>query len=51
VEDGAPRLAGMGDYTDICRRCEDGEWRIASRYISNVHSITAKADESRNKPS
>ena len=49
VVEGAPRLAGMGDYTDVCRRGEDGVWRIASRYVSNVYSITEFFDENRDK--
>ena len=44
--DGSPTAGGMGDYTDVCRR-EDGVWRIASRLIENVHSVTVKFDENR----
>ncbi len=44
--DGSPTAGGMGDYIDVCRR-ENGVWRIASRFIGNVHSVTAKFDENR----
>jgi hypothetical protein len=47
VVDGAPLLAGMCDYRDVCRRGEDGVWRIASRYLTNVQSVTEKFDENR----
>jgi SnoaL-like domain len=49
VEDGAPRLAGMADYTDTCQRGEDGVWRIARRYLTNVHSVTEKFDAGRDE--